>query len=181
MKKGVLAGLLIFSLALNLAVAGTLVWNLWLADRFDGSPAVPGTTLTRSDIRSIAAMSENGRWQSMWQYRQQILQKNAEILDLIAANPNDPQAPTKAVDELMALKGSLERQSIERIRRIVASLPDDKKKAFIDFLKQRTCMGPGMGWGPRGPRGPYGPRGPGGPHGPGHGHMRGFMHGGQTR
>lgn len=173
MKRGGLIGVLIFSLALNFAVAGTLVWKLWLADRFYGTPAIPGTPLTRSDFRRIASTSGNGQWQSMRQYRQQILQKNAEILDIIAANSDDPEASAKAVDELVALKGSLERQSIERIRRIVASLPEEKKSAFIEFMKQRTCMGPGMGWG----RGRH--RGPRGPHGPGHGPMRHHMPGGR--
>ncbi len=170
MRRGIFTGILVFSLALNLAVAGTLAWHLWLADRFNGTPVVPGTPLTRSDVRQIVNASGDGQWQSMRQYRQKIFEKNAEILDLIAAKPDDAGAITKAVDELTALKGSLERQSVERIRRIVASLPDEKKAAFIDFMKQRTCMGPGMGWGRRGHRGQRGPCGTGG--GPMMQHMR---------
>lgn len=150
MKKAIITTVFIFSLALNLGVGAALVKHLWFSEGADRAQIVQATPLTPSDIRRITAVSEQEGWEAMRQFRQRIMEKNAEILNEIAANPTDPDAAAKSIDELLALKGGLERQSIERVRQIVASLPADRRDAFLQFMKQRTCMGPGMGMGRRG-------------------------------
>ena len=133
MKRSLLVGALIFSVALNVTVAATLVWNLWLRDRFETGAVVPGIALTRSDVRRIATITRKNHWESMRRHREKVLRKNAEILDTLAADPNNVQAADKAVEELISLKGELEKQSIERLRRIMNSLPEEKKKALAAY------------------------------------------------
>jgi hypothetical protein len=81
----------------------------------------------------------------MWDIRRKILDKNREIVELIAKNPDNPAAAEKAVNEMITLRAEAERRALQRISSIMAGLPPDKREAFVSFLKNRACMGPGMG------------------------------------
>jgi hypothetical protein len=45
---------------------------------------------------------------------------------------------------LTALKAEIEKLAVARISNTLVELPPDKRQAFITFLKNRSCMGPGM-------------------------------------
>ncbi|MBM4327856.1 MAG: periplasmic heavy metal sensor [Deltaproteobacteria bacterium] len=148
MKRGLFIALFAFSVALNIAVAGTLAWHLWLSDRSPAAAAAVQGPLTESDFRTIRGMWKSDGPRQLMEKRQVVLQKKADLLDLIAEKPQDPKAADKALDELNALKAEEERMAAERIRQIMQGLPEEKRAAFLTFLKDRACpmMGPGMGW-----------------------------------
>ena len=159
MKKTVLTALFVFSLVLNLAVAGTILWHLRLEPAWENSAAIPSEpSLTQSDVEKIRRIGMQFRQESMIDVQRKILDKNREILDLIAKNPNDPKVADEALKELIALKWIEEKNAADRICRIMASMPQERRRGFLDFLKRRSCRGPGMGMG-RGRRGRM--RGPG--------------------
>ena len=145
MKKGLLAALLIISLALNVAVAGTIGWYLWSASTAVQQPEqVPGVTLSQDDERLIASLWPSKRRADMMQMRRELVKKKTEILEAIARNPGDVQAVEPQINELTALRGRMERQALARISTIMAGLPEEKRQTFLAFLKTRACMGPGM-------------------------------------
>ena len=104
-------------------------------------------------------MAGNDR-SSLMQTRRRIQEKKLEVLDLIAKNPGDINAADQGINELIALKGQMERDALARIGKIMADLPEEKRQEFLSFLKNRTCRGPGMGFG-RGRRPDMGPAGSG--------------------
>ncbi|MBI4965584.1 MAG: periplasmic heavy metal sensor [Desulfomonile tiedjei] len=163
MKKAVFIGLFIFSMAINLAVAATVGWHLWLqrGAGMGAGPSAAGTaTLTREDFRTIRQMWPREARAQMMEARSRIMEKNLEVLDEIAKHPGDIRAADPKINELHVLKGQIDREAFLRISQTLASLPDEKRQAFALFLKNRTCMGPGMGMG-RGPG--FGPGGMGCP------------------
>lgn len=149
MKKIIFIGLFVFSVALNLAVAATLGWHLWQEKRLSELPGrTVGATFSPEDIREIRKFAaQNG--QTMMQIRDRIIQKRLELLDLIAQNPGRPELAEQKLAEIAALRSTLEKEAISRISRALAALPEDKREAFIAFIKNRTCMYPGMGMGGR--------------------------------
>ena len=148
MKRGLFIALFTFSVALNIAVAGTLAWHLWLPDRGPVAGAAVQGPLSEIDFRMIRGMWKSDGPRQLMEKRQTIIQKKAELLDLIATKPQDSKAAEKALNELDTLKAEEERMATERIRQIMQGLPEDKRAAFLTFLKDRACpmMGPGMGW-----------------------------------
>jgi len=165
MKKAVFIGLFIFSAAINLAVAATVGWHLWWQSRafLDPGPAATGASaLTREDFRSIRQMWPPEARTKMMEARNRIMEKNLEVLDIIAKHPGDLRPADRQINELQLLKGQMDREAFARISKILATLPEEKREAFALFVKTRACTGPGMGMG-RG-RGPgFGPRGMGCP------------------
>lgn len=156
MKKTVLIGLFIFSLALNLAVAATLGWHLWKENRAQVLQGTPGKELSEEDIRQIRNVWLDRGPAAMMETRRKIMEKQLELLDQIARNPGRPEAATQRLNELTALKVEMEKEAVARISHTLAALPQDKREAFMTFLKTRSCMGPGMGMRHRG-RGGMGP------------------------
>ncbi len=148
MKNALLIGVLVFSVVLNVAVATTLVWHVWVADAVAPVDMIGPAPLTESEARNIRAQWQEGAgFERIIATREQILQKNAEIIDRLTQNPSDPQVAEKELSELIALRGLIERQAIERIRQTMLTMPEEKRKDFALFLKSRACMGRGMGLG----------------------------------
>jgi len=150
MKKTLLTAIFIFSLVLNVAVAGTLVWHVWFQDR----PPVPrdsgGSPPAPADFREMRTPWPSHWRAKMMENREKIMEKRREVLDLIAQNPDNVRAADMALEELASLKGQQERLAVERISTMMRAMPVEKRQAFLQFLKDRTCMGPGMGMGHRG-------------------------------
>jgi hypothetical protein len=158
MKKGLFMALFAFSLALNIAVAGTIVWHLWFFDRSPAAGDGVQGPLSENDFRMIRGMWTSDGPRQLMEKRQTIIEKKAELLDLIAAKPQDSKGAEKALNELDRLKAEEERMATERIRQIMERLPEDRRAAFLTFLKDRACpmmgsgmggrrqMGPGPGW-----------------------------------
>ena len=83
----------------------------------------------------------------MMEARNQILEKNFQLLDLIAKDPVDTATVELRVNELIDLKRKAEKEAIGRISSTMAALPPEKRQAFVVFLKNRSCMMPGMDFG----------------------------------
>ena len=163
MKKAVFIGLFIFSIAVNLAVAATVGWHLWWQSRavMESAVAPSGApALTREDFQVIRQMWPREARMKMMESRNRIMEKNLEVLEMISQHPGDVSAADQQINELQQLKGQMDREAFLRISTIFADLPEEKRRAFALFVRDRTCMGPGMGM--RGGRGPgFGPRGMG--------------------
>jgi Spy/CpxP family protein refolding chaperone len=154
MKKTIFVGLFVFSLVLNFAVAATLGWHVWREGSFRAEPQMQGVGVTKDDFQQIRKVMSAQNGSTLMETRQQIMQKNAELLDLVARNPGDVAAAEGKIKELTALKEQMERRAIARISTVMASLPEDKRQAFLVLLKSRSCMMPGMGVGRGGRCGP---------------------------
>jgi len=151
MKSAVLTGLFIFSIVLNAAVAGTLLWHFWW---HAPPPPVEQWVKPAPDQADLEQMRRRlaKEWRrSMMQNRPTFFEKHREILDIIARDPGNPRAADKVIDELVALHADTERKAVVRLSKIIAELPEDKRAAFITYLKDRRCgpMGMGMGPGPK--------------------------------
>ncbi len=79
--------------------------------------------------------------------RSRINEKRAETLDLLAANPGNPEAVEPKLRDLAALTVQMERQAAARIGKVMAALAGEKRQEFLTFLKARAVFGPGMGFG----------------------------------
>ncbi len=153
MKSIIFKGLFVFSVGLNLAVIGVVAWK-W-SQRSKMFPiGSDGSALSRYEARQIkhkwwAVMGED-----MGTDREKVAAKYSEIIDMIASSPNVPNAFTEELDELIKLRGAMERRAILNLRRVFRELPPDKRQAFAGFLKRRTCFGhrPGSGRGHKGKR-----------------------------
>lgn len=147
MNRGLLTGLLIFSLALNVAVAASLAWYLWIQPRTLPAPSNKAFQLSKSDYDRIRDLWRNQTPSSLREKKRTILQKKAEILDIIEKRPNDTAAMEKALKELLELTYSAELVAMNRIRVVSSQLPEDRRKAFLEYLRTRACPGMGMGRG----------------------------------
>jgi hypothetical protein len=148
MKRQIFIGLFIFSVILNVAVGSTLIWYRWLETSVPISSSKSGSQLSASDVREIKTVWGSNGPGDLWKKRQQILDKKAELLDLIARNPNNETAIQKKLNELTNLRAHVEKDALDKVRHIVSTLPEAKKEAFINYLRNRACMGHGMGMGP---------------------------------
>lgn len=152
MKGAILTGLFIFSLVLNVAVAGTLLWHFWWhAPPPPFSEMKPGAGY--AEFEQIRPNFGREWRRGMMENRRKVLEKHREILDLIARDPGNPHAADKVLAELSTLRSDTERRTVARLSKIISELPPDKRDAFVSFLKDRACGGMGMGMG-RGPKHP---------------------------
>ncbi len=147
MKRAFFTGLLIFSLALNLAVGLTVAWHLWEARGAGHLQVDAASPLTRSEFREVRRLWQETREAPMRERMGQIAAKHGEILDLIATSPDHPQIADKALNELVQLKAQTETECIRRISQILTKLPPEKRQTFLAFVRNRACMGAGMGFG----------------------------------
>ncbi len=154
MKRTVFIGLFIFSIVLNIAVAATLGWHIWNQWSFGDAALIQNAPVAKADLRQIRQIMASQDRSALLETRQRVMEKNAELVDLIAKNPGNLSAAESTIKELAGLREQMERQAIARISIAMASLPEDKRQSLVGLLKNRACMGPGMGFG-RG-RGPHG-------------------------
>jgi hypothetical protein len=150
MKKAIFVGILIFSLALNAAVAATVGWYYWKQSQW-ASEADKGfaqaTALTTDDVQTIRQMWPRDEHMRMMDMRRKIMAKNAEVIDAIVQHPGDMGPADQKIRELMAVRGEMEREAFSRMSTILATLPPDKRESFAQFIRTRCCMGRGMGRG----------------------------------
>lgn len=147
MKKAVWMGVFVFSLALNLAVAATLGRQFWFQHRSSAASDTGAPALTRGDVEQIRKLCMKHNGAAMMAARNKILEKNFQLLDLIAKDPQDTRAVEQVVSELVELKRNAEKEAIARISSTMAALPPEKRQAFVGFLKNRSCMMSGMDFG----------------------------------
>ncbi len=143
MRSKILVGLLVFSLSLNFAVLGTAAWRYYAYYR---PAAVEFQGLTPVDVRQIQHSLRQNAQEAILAGIEAITEKRAELLDQIAADPSNTAAIQARMAELHVLKGNMEKIAARRIIQTAAELPAEKRKAFVNVLKNRTCMGQrGMG------------------------------------
>ncbi len=147
MKKALITAIFVFSVVLNLAVAGTLGWHYWQMQRQPAFPSVADTKLTGDDFKFIRKQCMGNGPGPMRELRGRINEKRTEVLDLLATNPGNPEAAEAKIQDLVVLTGQMERQAAARISKVMAALPDEKRQEFLAFLKARAAFGPGMGFG----------------------------------
>lgn len=147
MKSVVFKGLFIFSLALNLAIFGTVAWK-WSQRSHVFAPGTEGYALSPHQARQIKRQWRAGMGKEMEKGREKVAAKYGKIIDMISSKPNGPDDLDKELDELIKLRGEMERQAILNLKNIFKGLSPDKREAFANFLKRRTCFGhrrPGRG------------------------------------
>jgi uncharacterized membrane protein len=147
MKKALITAIFVFSVVLNLAVAGTLGWHYWQMQGQPAFPSVAETKLTDDDFKFIRKQCMGNGPGPMRELRGRIKEKRTEVLDLLAASPGNPEAAEPKIGDLVELTGQMERQAAARISKVMAALPDEKRQEFLAFLKARAAFGPGMGFG----------------------------------
>lgn len=147
MKKVLLTGIFVFSLALNAATLATLGWHFWAEKKSTSLESNVDSSLPRQDLKDIYRLWPPSARANMRELRSQIRAKRAEVLDILAAHPGNPQAAEKGVQELRALREQIEQQALGAISEVMAKLPPEKRDAFVHYLKNRSRMGPGMGHG----------------------------------
>jgi hypothetical protein len=148
MKSLVFKGILIFSLALNAAVAFVVVRHVWSSRQLalDTQPIVSPAVVEGLPVQSTDPVG----MREFREKQRRLMDKKVEVLDIIAAHPGDLSPAQKSIDELLILRTQMERAALARISRIMASIPEDKRPEFLARLKNRACRGPGM-MGPGGP------------------------------
>jgi len=144
MKRAVWISIFVFSLALNLAVAATVGRYLWIDRRASVAGDGGVSALTSEDVRQIRKLCLKHNGAAMMEARNKILEKNFQLLDLIAKEPVNASAVEQSVNELIELKRQTEKEAIARIANTMAALPPEKRQAFVVFLKNRSCMMSGM-------------------------------------
>ncbi|AFM27711.1 hypothetical protein [Desulfomonile tiedjei] len=152
MKKTLFIGIFVFSLALNLAVAATLGWHIWKERSVTGATMIalsdkPEAPVNPEDIRGIRRIMAQQDRTGLLEIRSKLAEKNLEVLELIAKNPQDLNSAEPKIKELVALKEQMERQALSRISRTMAVLPEEKRQVFLTVLKNRACLMPRMGMG----------------------------------
>lgn len=160
MKKMVFLGIFIFSLLLNFTVAGVLGWHYLVERRGPKLPVAECPMLTESDYRQISKIWSKQARSGVRETRQLINAKQSELIDQIAKTPGDLTAAENTIKELMALREQMEREALFRLSNALVQLPDDKKSALISYVKNRSCMGPGMRFGNRMGKGRMSQEGP---------------------
>ncbi len=152
MKKAFFVGLLIFSLLVNVSVGIVIARHWWLKQESrDRDMLYECPALSSQDIKSISGDWHDAR-QAIISTRKELHAKRAEVLDLVAANPGDLKPAEIAIQDMINLRAGLELQILQRVSKTMASLAPEKRAAFLDFLKHRTCRmrGAGKGMGNRG-------------------------------
>ncbi len=162
MKRAVFIGLLIFSLLANVSV-GVVVFRHWWfkPGNFEAELTRECPVISSADMKRMSQIWSKTAKQGIIKTRLELNAKRAEVLDLIAKNPGDLKPAENAIKEMTDLRSSLTNQILEKVSRTMATLPPDKRQAFLEFLKHRTCrmMGPGRGF-CKGRRGCCSPAGP---------------------
>jgi len=158
MKSFFWKAVLVFSLVLNAAVAGTLGYHLWWWYGWFRNPLHPAapSSFSAENNRALEAPDGAPSRRELQEKRRVVIEKKGEVLDTIAAHPGDLEAIKPYLDELLQLQAQMETAALTRISKVMAKLPEEKRQQFLTALKNRACRGPGImgrGFGHRGPKG----------------------------
>jgi uncharacterized membrane protein len=145
MRRIAIIVLFVFSLALNVAVAVTLGWHMWMERNSSLTLQSAGSALTNEDFSKMRKMVPADMRRRMMEMQRACFAKRLEVLTAIASAPEDSGTAEQRIVELQALRVKADQEAFERIRNVMASLPAEKRQEFLEFLKNRCCMGPGMG------------------------------------
>ncbi len=143
MKSALFKLVLTFSLALNIAVAGTVGWHLWKENLPIGSKISGPPEIGEMDFREIRKLINKNGPARMGEIRRRVQEKKEQVLDIIAGNPANLNAAEPHIQELLSLRSEMEREALTRISKAISMMPPERRAAFVAFLKKRSC-GPGM-------------------------------------
>ncbi len=147
MKKAVFIGIFVFSLLLNLTVASILGWH-YLGERRNVRPPVAECPmLNEGDFREISRVWSKNARSGMAENRRLIREKQSELIDQIAKTPGDLTQAENKIKELMGIREKMEREALSRLSSALVQLPPEKREALIVYVKNRSCMSPGMRFG----------------------------------
>jgi Spy/CpxP family protein refolding chaperone len=149
---------------MNLAVVGAIgfYWSKYRAAHT--GPEVRNAGLTRSQALNIRRKWRKALRHDMKDSRKLMATKYSELIDMIASENADRESVKKAMDQIIKIRGDMERKAVMGLKRVLQDLPPENRKAFALFLKRRACFGRGFGRGRRfHGRGPHCPM-PGRPH-----------------
>lgn len=147
MKRRLLIGAFVFSVALNLAAASTVAWRFWRAPFHPCFPPEGYQALTPKDFDEIRRLARPDTPHPKREKHRRIHEKRAEIIDILAREPENLAAIEKPLAELGSLRANSDRAAMLRLSRIMARLSPEKRESFASFLKHRPFAGKGMGMG----------------------------------
>ncbi|MEW6378371.1 MAG: periplasmic heavy metal sensor [bacterium] len=159
MKKYALYLVLIFSVAVNIAVAGTLAYHYWRVSR-DGAGLVCGQKPLGRFMRENLQLEdkETSRLQSLFkqdrenlvQLRCQIHQQRQILFDLLDKPQINQVQVDQQIEKIAALQAAMQKVVTHQIINLKASLPEEKQRRLLKAIRQRSGCGP-FGQGPIGP------------------------------
>ncbi|MGC8659985.1 MAG: periplasmic heavy metal sensor [Desulfomonilaceae bacterium] len=156
MKRVFFIGLLVFSLLANISVGVVILRHWWFQPgNFEAELAKQCPVISSEDMKRMSQIWSKTAKQGIIKTRLELNAKRAEVLDLLAKNPGDLKPADKAIKEMIDLRSSLTYQILQKVSGTMATLPPEKREAFLEFLKHRTCRM--MGRGRRGCCPPAGP------------------------
>lgn len=160
MKSLVWKAVLVFSLALNSAVAATVGYYLWRGyGSFGSTTIIAGPCFSGEAQRVLETPDAQLCRREMMEKRRRVQEKKSKVLDIIAANPGNLEPAKRHIDELLLLQAQMQTAALSRISKIMAGLPEEERQQFLATLKNRACRGPGMmgpcGFGRMGTKGRY--------------------------
>ncbi|MGD9818543.1 MAG: hypothetical protein AB7V04_07560 [Desulfomonilaceae bacterium] len=144
MKRVLLIGLFVFSLLLNLTVAAIVGWYYWVDRSRVFAPVADCPILDEADHKKISQTWNDQSRSRIRETRRLLREKQAELIDQIAKTPGDISQAEEKLRELMILREKLEREVLGRLSNALIQLPEDKRGALVQYVKNRSCMGPGM-------------------------------------
>ena len=163
MKRSVLLTILAFSLAMNAATVGSLIF-FWV--NAQASPLEisvgrkPMKQFLREDLglashqlATIMAIIDERRPEII-ELKQRFDLTRTEMKANITADPVAPQAVHERVREMNRIQGGIREITINTVMKIAASLPPNAKNRFSEYI--RTCGRAPGACGPGSGRGPYG-------------------------
>jgi len=160
-KRNWLIYLVIFSLAFNLGTIGTFAY-LRHQDQQEkaasqASPPLPQGSLWRelkldkSQRQALGGLFSEHR-QKVKEVRQELVHKRQELFALIQNDATPMSAIRAKVQEISALQGSLEEETVRFMLAFKKNLNTQQQAAFLSNLEMHLCgpgacgsMGPGFG------------------------------------
>lgn len=159
MKKYALYLALIFSVAINMAVAGTLVYHYWRMSRAGAGLVCDQKPLGRFMRENLQLEDkETFRFRSLFEQdredlvklRGQIHQQRQILFDLLDKPQIDQAQVDQKIEKIAALQAAMQKVVTHRIINLKSSLPEEKQRRLLKVIRQRSGCGP-LGQGPPGP------------------------------
>ncbi|MEW5801151.1 MAG: periplasmic heavy metal sensor [bacterium] len=161
MKKSALYLLLIFSLATNLAVAGSVAYHYWCkAERRSNAGLTCGQKpfgrfmrenlqLEADEISRFQTLFSQNR-EDLFLLRDQVQKQRKVLFDLLAQPEVDLVQVDQQIEKVAALQARMQKIVVNQIINMKSSLSEEKQQKLLDVFRQRSGYGP-FGRGPLSP------------------------------
>jgi Spy/CpxP family protein refolding chaperone len=160
MKKNALYLVLIFSVAINIAVAGTLAFHYWRGNGMVGAGLLCGQKpvgrfmrenlhLDGEEISHLQILFSRNR-EELLHLRDQVSQERQMLFDLLDHPRVDQSRVDQQIERISALQAKMQKIIINQIINMKSCLPEEKQQKLLDAFRQRPGCGP-FGQGPLGP------------------------------